>query len=164
MFARLRERVKEGVPLARAMSMEEETFPPMACAMAEAGEASGKLDESLARQPEALDRAAALRQTIISSLIYPALLIVIAIGVVSVMLLVVVPQFRAICFPTRARSLPFITRARDGGEPRLANLRPGGILVLVVAGIRVRHAMDVAALGAPRFRPQDPQASADPAC
>ena len=44
--------------------------------MAEAGEASGKLDESLGRLAETLDRAEALRQTIVSSLVYPALLLV----------------------------------------------------------------------------------------
>ena len=118
-FVRLRERVKEGVPLARAMAQEEGLFPPMACAMAEAGEASGKLDASLARLAESLDRAAALRQTIVSSLIYPAVLIVIAISVISMMLLVVVPQFEDL-FSDQGAKLPLITQTRHGREPWVA--------------------------------------------
>ena len=43
----------------------------MASAMAEAGEASGKLDESLSRLAETMERAETLRQTIVSSMVYP---------------------------------------------------------------------------------------------
>jgi general secretion pathway protein F len=135
-FARLRERVKEGMPLARAMSLEEAYFPPMACAMAEAGEASGKLDQSLARLAEALDRAAALRQTIVSSLIYPALLIVIAFGVVGMMLLVVVPQFEDL-FSDQNAKLPFITQVVMAASHALRTYGWIGAIVLGIAGFGV---------------------------
>lgn len=108
-FSRLRDRVKEGWPLARAMAEAEHLFPPMACAMAEAGEASGKLDASLARAAEALERAVALRQTIVSSLVYPAMLLIVATGVICVMLLFVVPQFESL-FADTGGKVPFITR------------------------------------------------------
>src|SRR3954470_15710342 len=48
-FTRLRDKVRHGTSLSRAMMESDGAFPPMASAMAEAGEASGKLDESLAR-------------------------------------------------------------------------------------------------------------------
>jgi len=47
-FVKLRDRVRHGASLARAMQESNGAFSPMAAAMAEAGEASGKLDESLA--------------------------------------------------------------------------------------------------------------------
>ena len=57
-------RVKEGAPLSRGMIEAGLFFPPMAAAMAEAGEADGRLGPALARLAESLDRAEALRQTV----------------------------------------------------------------------------------------------------
>jgi general secretion pathway protein F len=108
-FVKMRDRVKEGWPLARAMSESDHLFPAMACAMAEAGEASGKLDVSLARAAEALERAVALRQTIVSALVYPAMLLVVAFGVIGVMLFFVVPQFEDL-FVDAGNKVPFITK------------------------------------------------------
>ncbi len=160
-FVRLRERVKEGVPLARAMAQEETTFPPMACAMAEAGEASGKLDTSLARLAESLDRAAALRQTIVSSLIYPAVLVVIALSVISMMLLVVVPQFEDL-FSDQGAKLPFITQLVMGASHAMRNYWWVGLIAIAVAGFvgmrwmaqpAVRRAFDRNILRVPQFGP-----------
>ena len=108
-FEKLRDRVRHGTSLSRAMTEADGAFPPMASAMAEAGEASGKLDESLSRLAETLDRAEALRQTIVSSLVYPALLLVVAAGVILVMLLFVVPQFEDL-FSDAGAKLPFMTQ------------------------------------------------------
>jgi len=108
-LSKLRERVKEGIPLAQAMSEARGLFSPMACAMAEAGEASGKLDISLARLAAALERADVLRQTIVSALVYPTLLLVVAAGVILVMLLVVVPQFENL-FAEAPDKVPLATK------------------------------------------------------
>jgi general secretion pathway protein F len=108
-FVKMRDRVKEGWPLARAMAESEHLFPPMACSMAEAGEASGKLDTSLARAAEALERAVALRQTIVSSMVYPVMLVFIAVAVICVMLLFVVPQFEDLVADARDK-VPFMTQ------------------------------------------------------
>ena len=61
--------------------------------MVRAGEASGALDQVLARLADYLERTAELRETITSALVYPAILLVVA-GLSVIMLLVfVVPQF-----------------------------------------------------------------------
>ena len=109
-FATVHSRVKEGAPLSRAMAESAALFPPVASAMAEAGEADGRLGASLARLADSLDRAEALRQTVVSSLVYPAMLIVVATSVIMVMLLVVVPQFEGLFADTHGK-LPFATRA-----------------------------------------------------
>jgi general secretion pathway protein F len=108
-FSKLRDRVRQGASLARAMTESNGAFSPMAAAMAEAGEASGKLDDSLARLAETMERAENLRQTIVSSLVYPAMLMVIASSVILVMLLFVVPQFEGM-FSDAGAKLPDITR------------------------------------------------------
>lgn len=160
-FEKMRDRVKEGWPLARAMAESEHLFPPMACAMAEAGEASGKLDASLARAAEALERAVALRQTITSSLVYPAMLLIVATGVICVMLLFVVPQFEDLFADVRGK-VPFITQLVMGASDLLRNY--GWALVLtalvgVVALYRwlrrpsVRRAFDRNVLRVPQLGP-----------
>jgi general secretion pathway protein F len=115
-FAKMRDKVRQGSALSRAMMGSGGVFPPMASAMAEAGEASGKLDESLGRLAETLDRAEALRQTIVSSLIYPALLLIVATGVILVMLLFVVPQFEDLFSDTPGAKLPFMTQMVMGAS------------------------------------------------
>ncbi|MEJ1970184.1 MAG: type II secretion system F family protein [Rhizomicrobium sp.] len=107
-FATLRERVKAGVPLARALQEQPGLFPPIASALAEAGEASGKLEASLARLAETLERAESMRATVSSALIYPAMLLIIAVGVILVMLLFVIPQFEDM-FADMGGKLPFAT-------------------------------------------------------
>ena len=108
-FAALHGRIKEGAPLSRAMADAPGLFPPMACAMAEAGEANGKLDTALAGLAETLERAEALRAAIVSAMIYPVMLLTVATGVILVMLLVVVPQFEGLFSDAQAK-LPFATR------------------------------------------------------
>src|SRR6185437_215557 len=107
-------------------------FSPMASAMAEAGEASGKLDESLGRLAETLDRAEALRQTIVSSLVYPALLLVVATGVILVMLLFVVPQFEDLFSDMSSAKLPFMTQVVLGASHVVRSYGLIGALVLMV--------------------------------
>jgi general secretion pathway protein F len=134
-FVKLRDRVRHGSALSRAMMDSDGVFPPMASAMAEAGEASGKLDESLSRLAETLDRAEALRQTIVSSLIYPALLLVVASGVILVMLLFVVPQFEDLFSDMPSAKLPMMTHIVMGASHFARSYGLIAALVVVVAVI-----------------------------
>jgi len=156
-FEKLRDRVRHGMSLSRAMTESGGAFPPMAAAMAEAGEASGKLDESMSRLAEALDRAEALRQTIVSSLVYPAMLLCVATGVILVMLLWVVPQFEGL-FTDAGAKLPMQTQIIMGASHALKSYGLLGLLVAVVGVImlmrwmrkpNVRRAFDRKLLEAP---------------
>jgi general secretion pathway protein F len=137
-FARLHGRVREGAPLSAAMADAKTLFPPIAAAMCEAGEADGRLGVALTRLAESLDRSEALRQTVISSLIYPGMLMAVASGVILVMLLVVVPQFQVL-FEGSDAKLPFATRAVMGAS---GLVRHDGLLALggvAVAAFGVRQ-------------------------
>jgi len=98
--------VKEGAPLARAMAARPGLFPPMAQAMVEAGEASGRLGDAMARLAASLERSEELRGLMITSLIYPVALFVVAVGVILMMLLFVVPQFEAMMQGAPAGAIP----------------------------------------------------------
>lgn len=100
--------VREGAPLSRAMAQKPDLFSATAIAMAEAGEANGRLGEALSRLAATLEQDAELRRLIGSSMIYPIALLVIAIGVVLLMLLFVVPQFESM-FASAAGRLPTAT-------------------------------------------------------
>jgi general secretion pathway protein F len=129
-FAKLRDRVRHGASLAKAMQESNGAFSPMASAMAEAGEASGQLDTSLARLAETMERAETLRQTIVSSMVYPVLLIVIATSVILLMLLFVVPQFESLFTDTGAK-LPFMTQVVMGASHVVKNYGIVGALGVV---------------------------------
>ncbi|MGL6044041.1 MAG: type II secretion system F family protein, partial [Sandaracinobacteroides sp.] len=83
---------------------------PEAVAIAEAGEANGRLGDALARAAQMLDEAEQLRKTISGAMTYPLALLVIAVGVILVMLLFVVPQFEAM-FRAAKGELPASTQA-----------------------------------------------------
>ena len=137
-FAKLHSRVKEGAPLSRAMSEVKGLFPPAASAMCEAGEADGRLGAALARLADSLDRAEALRQTIVSSLVYPAMLMVVATSVILVMLLVVVPQFEGLFSGAQAK-LPLATRLVMGASEAVRAYGWMMLLAIVAAVFLVRQ-------------------------
>ena len=131
-FSEMLVAVREGQPLSAAFAKSPELVTPTAVAMTEAGEASGQLSQALTRLAEMLDRAAELRRLVITSLIYPIALFVIAISVVLLMLLVVVPQFESL-MSKNAAQLPAASQAVLWAS---SALRANGLLLLVgLAGV-----------------------------
>lgn len=112
--------VREGAPLSRAMRDQPALFSAADAAMAEAGEAGGRLADALERLSAMLEQAAALRRTIGTALIYPVALLVIAIGVIELMLLFVVPQFEHLLDTTQG-TLPPASMAVIGASRLLRN-------------------------------------------
>ncbi|MDG2527276.1 type II secretion system F family protein [Caulobacter endophyticus] len=160
-LVQLQKQVKEGAPLSRAMAGAGGLFSPMACAMVEAGEADGRLALALSRLAHTLERAEALRQAVVSSMVYPILLTAVTGGVILMMLLFVVPQFESL-FSDNAAQLPVATRVVMAASQLV---RAHGLAVLlagVVAGTGVwrwlkqpamRLALDRLLLSVPRLGP-----------
>jgi len=140
--------VREGAPLSRAMLDNPALFSPAEAAMAEAGEAGGRLAEALERLSLMLEQAADLRRMVTTALIYPAALLVIAVGVIALMLLFVVPQFDRLLTNSQAQ-LPAASMAvimasrwlRANGLWALVALIAGGfafVQALARPGMRAR--------------------------
>lgn len=130
--------VREGMPLSRAFETRPELFGPGDVAMTEAGEANGRLAESLGRLAEMLEAQAELRRTVRSAMFYPTMLTVVSVGVTLLMLLFVVPQFESVFAASKA-PLPFSSQVVMGAS---RGLRDHGLLILLgvigaVAGARV---------------------------
>ena len=77
-------------------------FPEIYRAMVDAGEQSGKLAEVLDRLADFTENREGLRQRVQLAFIYPALVTIVAVGVISLLLIYVVPRSRA-CSPTPVR-------------------------------------------------------------
>ncbi|WP_058553857.1 type II secretion system F family protein [Thiohalocapsa sp. ML1] len=108
-LADLQDRVRGGATLSAALEAQDGQFSKLYVNMVRAGEASGALDEVLARLADYLERSAELRGTVTSALVYPSILLVVA-GLSVIMLLVfVVPQF-TVLFDDMGAALPLPTR------------------------------------------------------
>ena len=85
--------IKGGKALSEALSTYPQVFPKVYVNMVKAGEVGGALDQILERLEDYLEGADELRSYLISSMIYPCILVVVAIGSIIIMMTVVIPQF-----------------------------------------------------------------------
>lgn len=88
--------VEAGGTLSDAMAKYPRAFDKLYVNMINAGEAGGVLDLILARLADFMEKAAKLKKKVIGAMIYPAVVITIAIGVVSAIMVFVIPKFKQI--------------------------------------------------------------------
>lgn len=105
----LRDSVRDGSPLATALARLPRGFSRLDVALVRAGEASGQLAPTLAHLADLLERQQRLIASIISALIYPCLLVLAAIGSVTLLLTQVLPQFVPL-FAENGAKLPSSTQ------------------------------------------------------
>ena len=101
--------VIDGVSLSEAMSRSPETFPTVYTAMVEAGETGGFLDLVLAQIAEFQARDKELRGKVISAMIYPAVLMFLAIAVLIFLMVFFIPRFKTL-FEGFDAALPMLTQ------------------------------------------------------
>ena len=101
--------VIDGVSLSDAMSRSPETFPSVYTAMVEAGETGGFLDLVLAQIAEFQARDKELRGKVISAMIYPAVLMFLAIAVLIFLMVFFIPRFKTL-FEGFDAALPMLTQ------------------------------------------------------
>jgi type IV pilus assembly protein PilC len=105
----VRDNIESGSSLSAALSKYPNVFSALYINMVKAGESSGMLDEILERLAGYLEKANSLRRKVRSSLIYPTLVVVMAVGITSVLMLYVVPTFKGI-FESLGGELPKLTQ------------------------------------------------------
>ncbi|RZJ98612.1 MAG: type II secretion system protein GspF [Brevundimonas sp.] len=140
--------VMEGRRLSDAMGLQGQAFPPLYRAMVSAGETSGALQPILERLADGLERDQEVRGKVITALVYPAVLAVVALGVIVALMAFVVPKV-VDQFDSMNQTLPLLTRIVIGVSDLM---RDWGwlIILLIVAGIGV----GAVALRKPAFRLQ----------
>lgn len=111
--------VVDGTPLATAMAQLPRTFPGVHVAMVQAGETGGFLAAVLGQIADFHNRSRELRGRVISALIYPAVLLTLALVVVVFLLLFFIPRFQTV-FEGFGVELPLITRIIVGCSENLS--------------------------------------------
>jgi general secretion pathway protein F len=107
--AALLRRLRAGSGLADAMAVDGGTFSPVVVALVRAGEASGSLAPALSQLAAYLTRADAVRQSVRSALIYPAILVATGVTTVVLVLTVVLPHLEPVIVDAGGR-LPLMAR------------------------------------------------------
>ncbi|HKZ03113.1 MAG TPA: type II secretion system F family protein [Pyrinomonadaceae bacterium] len=92
----VRQDVEEGSTLAAAMARHPRVFDQLYANMVEAGETGGILDLILQRLSTFIEKIVKLKRDIISAMIYPSAVVLLAIAAVAVIMVVVIPQFQQI--------------------------------------------------------------------
>lgn len=103
------DRVIDGMTLADAMALLPETFPRIYVAMIQAGETGGFLDLVLAQIADFQEREKELRTKVFSAMIYPMVLMGLAIAVLIFLMLFFIPRFQLI-FSGFGADLPLLTQ------------------------------------------------------
>jgi len=106
----IHQQLANGASLSRAFRSHESELGPLTCALIEAGEASGRLDQAFGRLADMLEARQRLRRKLFSSIAYPAVVCLLAIGLTLGMLLFVVPSFKGI-YAQLGGELPALTQA-----------------------------------------------------
>ena len=105
----VRKDVEAGLSLSAPMERHPKVFNPLFVAMTQAGEAGGVLESALVRVADQLEKDASLRRQIKSAMIYPALVVTFAIGVMMALVAFLVPVFEGV-FKQFGGQLPGITQ------------------------------------------------------
>lgn len=129
------ERVKGGGTLADSIEAESSAFSKFYLNMLRAGEAGGSVEVVLRRLADYLDKSKELKDTVSTAMIYPIILIVMALGSVFLLLTFVVPQFTEM-FESAGKELPMSTQIVVGAANWLQNywwaVIIGGLLTTVI--------------------------------
>lgn len=101
--------IENGNPLSKAMAKHDEVFPPLAINLMAAGESTGSLDAVAERLSEHLEKKAAIKSQTINAMIYPSVVMLVAIGVVIFLVVKIIPQFAKFLLG-RGKKLPDSTQ------------------------------------------------------
>jgi type IV pilus assembly protein PilC len=105
----IREKVKSGTALSEAFRAEGALYPPILAASILAGERGGNLEVMLRRFAQYMRLNLALKKKAVSASVYPAVLLLLMLGLLFILVVQVIPQFQDF-YADFDVELPFITR------------------------------------------------------
>ena len=101
--------IEGGSTLSEAMSKSPKAFDRLYCNMIRAGEAGGALEVILRRLAEFMERSEALKRKVKGALVYPVVVVMVAVGILAYIMISIVPQFKKI-FDDFGSELPPMTQ------------------------------------------------------
>ena len=132
----VRQNVEEGSTLYAALERHPKVFDSLYTHMVEAGETGGVLDLILQRLATLIEKVVKLKRSIVSASIYPAAVILVAIGAIALIMIIVIPQFEQIFLGLLGpgEALPLPTRIVMSISGFLAGWGGLTMLVALIAG------------------------------
>lgn len=131
-WRRVRESILHGRSFAESLAREPRHFDEIVVRLGEVGERSGELEHAVTRAADQLEARRNLRAAVVNALIYPALAVVMAIGVSAYLVVAVIPKVAEFLVSGGAR-LPAVTQLLVDAS---AWINANGLIILsVVAGI-----------------------------
>lgn len=128
---RVRDNVEGGSSLSESLSKQPNIFSPFFINMVKAGESSGNLDEILDRVAVYMEKTIALIRKVKSSLVYPAVVVFMAVAITTFLIVKVVPTFESI-FSTINVELPLPTLILINFSKLVRNWLPLLVIISVV--------------------------------
>ena len=107
-LADVRERVNSGMSISEAFAEEGDLFPRLYWTSLKAGEKSGELEAVLRRYLKYQKTVIALTRKVVSTLVYPAILIALSAGLITILMTYVIPRFTEF-FSDFNADLPLLT-------------------------------------------------------
>ena len=126
-------RLNAGEELSTCLRQYPKVFRPITVGLIEAGEAGGILEEVLDRIAHLMEQQAKLRGQMIGALIYPVIVLVLAITVSLALLIFIVPRFESM-FSSLGAKLPAITQVMLNLSRFVTNPAGMGIVVASILG------------------------------
>lgn len=133
-FTSLNNQIKRGVSLSEAMEQQDGVFPELLVNMVRAGEANGKLDQSLKKMSEHYEAEHRQNQDIRGAMTYPIILIVITIVVIIAVFTFIFPTFIGVF---GEMELPLITQIMMGISDFMTKQWFLLIIIVLAAGIGI---------------------------
>ena len=130
----VKEEITSGNNLAEAMAKHPRFFSDLYVNMVKAGEASGRLDLVLVRIADYLQKQASLKGKVLAAITYPAIMVVVGMGVVIFLMSYVVPKITKI-LEERGGELPFITEVMKGISDFTAAYWIYMLVVAIIGGL-----------------------------
>ena len=128
--------IQGGTTLADAMSNHPKIFNRLYVNMVKAGEVGGILDQILDRLAEFMEKAQAIKSKVVSAMVYPVVVLCMAVGIVAFLMVFIIPKFQAIFNDLlEGAALPPLTQFVMNMSSTLTSRAPyvlGGIAALVV--------------------------------
>jgi type IV pilus assembly protein PilC len=107
-LADVRERINSGMSISEAFAEEGDLFPRLYWTSLKAGEKSGELEAVLRRYLKYQKTVIALTRKVVSTLVYPAILIALSAGLITILMTYVIPRFTEF-FSDFNADLPLLT-------------------------------------------------------
>jgi type IV pilus assembly protein PilC len=141
----VRETVESGSTFADALAKHPKVFNHLYVQMVKAGEVGGILDTIMNRLVISMEKSARLKKQIKSAMVYPAIILTVAVSVVAILMIFVIPTF-GMLFEDMGQELPKLTRIVmdisnwlvgkhiDPDTKDVTHGIPGMVIIIVVAG------------------------------